>query len=35
MAIVNRIQTNFPNFSGMLFTKGNARTPFSSLIGAP
>lgn len=31
-ATVTRIE--FPNFSGMLFRKGQARTPFSTLIGA-
>ena len=33
---VNAAATSFavPNFSGMLFAKGNAKTPFSTLIGA-
>ena len=35
-ANVNAAATSFavPNFSGMLFAKGNAKTPFSTIIGA-
>ncbi|MBR3645986.1 MAG: DUF5309 family protein [Lachnospiraceae bacterium] len=34
--VISAAATSFavPNFSGLLFAKGNARTPFSTLIGA-
>lgn len=34
MADVFAMSGNTPNFSGMLFNKGNTRTPFSTMIGS-
>lgn len=34
MADVYAMSGNTPNFSGMLFNKGNTKTPFSTMIGA-
>lgn len=34
MADVFAMSGNTPNFSGMLFNKGNTKTPFSTMIGA-
>lgn len=34
MADVYSMSGNTPNFSGMLFNKGNTKTPFSTMIGA-
>ena len=34
MADTFAMSGNTPNFSGMLFNKGNAKTPFSTMIGA-
>lgn len=34
MADVYAMSGNTPNFSGVLFNKGNTRTPFSTMIGA-
>ena len=33
--MADQIATSFetPNYSGLLFNKGNTRTPFSSMIG--
>lgn len=34
MADTFAMSGNTPNFSGMLFNKGNTKTPFSTMIGA-
>ena len=33
MADVFAMSGNTPNYSGMLFNKGNTKTPFSTMIG--
>ena len=34
MADTFAMSGNTPNYSGMLFNKGNTKTPFSTMIGA-
>ena len=34
MAETFAMSGNTPNYSGMLFNKGNTKTPFSTMIGA-
>ena len=34
MADILAMSGNTPNYSGMLFNKGNTKTPFSTMIGA-
>ena len=34
MSDVYAMSGNTPNYSGMLFNKGNTKTPFSTMIGA-